>query len=47
MVSRVIFPLQCYERGVMAMGNTDGIELAWGNTAAMVAMVEDIAQPSQ
>jgi len=40
--SAIAFAMECYERGVITKEDTDGIELTWGNGAAMVAMVEKI-----
>jgi aldehyde:ferredoxin oxidoreductase len=36
--------MECYERGLISQEDTDGIELAWGNADAIVAMVEKIAR---
>jgi len=36
--------MECYERGIITKEDTDGIELKWGNAAAMVAMVEKIGR---
>jgi aldehyde:ferredoxin oxidoreductase len=40
----IAFAMECYERGVITKDDTDGIELTWGNGAAMVSMVEKIAR---
>ncbi len=40
----IAFAMECYERGVITKQDTDGIELTWGNAAAIVAMVEKIAR---
>ncbi|MBA7618829.1 hypothetical protein ES703_26161 [subsurface metagenome] len=40
----IAFAMECYERGVITKEDTGGIELTWGNAAAMVAMVEKIAR---
>lgn len=42
--SVVGFAMECYQRGVITKADTDGIELTWGNGAAMVAIVEKIAR---
>jgi len=42
--SAIGFAMECYERGVITKEDTDGIELTWGNAAAMVAMVEKIVR---
>jgi aldehyde:ferredoxin oxidoreductase len=36
----VAFAIECYERGLLTKADTDGLELTWGNTAAVVALVE-------
>jgi aldehyde:ferredoxin oxidoreductase len=36
------FAMECYEEGVLTKADTDGIELNWGNSKAMVAMTEKI-----
>jgi aldehyde:ferredoxin oxidoreductase len=36
----VAFALECYEKGILTREDTDGLELAWGNSAAIVALVE-------
>ncbi|MBA7501228.1 putative oxidoreductase YdhV [subsurface metagenome] len=40
----IAFAMECYDRGVITKEDTDGIELTWGNAAAMVAMVEKVAR---
>jgi aldehyde:ferredoxin oxidoreductase len=35
----IAFAIECYENGIIAKGDTDGIELTWGNDAAIVAML--------
>jgi len=40
----IAFAMECYERGVITKEDTGGIELSWGNGAAMVAMVEKIGR---
>ena len=42
--STIAFAMECYERGVITKEDTDGIELTWGNGAAMVAILEKIAR---
>ena len=37
------FATECYERGLIGKKDTDGIELTWGNTAALIAMLEKLA----
>ncbi len=36
----VAFAMECYERGILTKADTDGLELTWGNTEAMIALVE-------
>lgn len=36
----VAFAMECYERGIITKADTDGLELTWGNTDAMIALVE-------
>ena len=40
----IAFAMECFERGILTKKDTDGIELRFGNTTAMLAMVERIAQ---
>ena len=35
---------ECYERGLITKGDTDGLELTWGNAEAMVQMVEKVCK---
>jgi len=37
------FAMECFERGIITMEDTGGIDLTWGNADAMVKLVEDIA----
>jgi len=39
----VAFAMDCYERGILTQEDTGGIDLRFGNAAAMVQMVEQIA----
>jgi len=39
----ISFAMECYETGLLTRNDTDGIDLRFGNTSAMVAMVEKIA----
>ncbi|MGD8960932.1 MAG: aldehyde ferredoxin oxidoreductase family protein [Desulfobacterales bacterium] len=32
------FAMECFENGILTTGDTDGIELTWGNAEAMIAM---------
>jgi len=42
--SVVGFAMECYERGVITKEDTGGIELAWGNGDALVAITEKIGK---
>ncbi len=39
----VAFAIECFERGLVGLGETGGIELRWGNAEAIVAITEAIA----
>ena len=34
------FAIECYERGILTKKDTDGLDLKWGNTEAMVALIK-------
>lgn len=34
------FAIECYEKGILTQKDTDGLELKWGNTEAMVALIK-------
>jgi len=36
----ISFAMECFERGILTAGDTDGLELTWGDSGAMVAMIE-------
>ncbi len=36
----VAFAIECFENGILTAGETDGLELTWGNTDAIVHLVE-------
>ena len=38
------FAIECYENGILTKGDTDGLELTWGNAEAMVALVDKMAR---
>jgi len=40
----IAFAMECYENGLIDKKDTGGIELAWGNAAAVVALAEKIAK---
>jgi aldehyde:ferredoxin oxidoreductase len=42
--STLAFAMDLYERGILSIEDTDGIELAWGNAEAMEMMMRRIAQ---
>jgi len=42
--SGVAFAIECYENGLIDRGDTEGIEPSWGNSRAIVALVEKIAR---
>jgi len=40
--SVVGFAIECYENGILTRADTDGLELTWGNTEAIIALVKKI-----
>ncbi len=36
------FAIECFERGILTAADTDGIRLAWGDAAAMIALLERV-----
>ena len=38
----IAFAMECFENGIISKTDTDGIELTWGNSEAMIAMVKKI-----
>jgi aldehyde:ferredoxin oxidoreductase len=36
------FVMELYEKGIISKGDTDGIEMTWGNAAGMIAMLDKI-----
>jgi aldehyde:ferredoxin oxidoreductase len=40
----IAMAMECYEKGLLTIKDTDGIELTWGNAEAIVALVEKIAR---
>ncbi len=40
--STVAFAIECYENGILTKQDTDGLELTWGNTYAIVELVKKI-----
>ena len=42
--STIAFAMDCWENGLISSKDTDGIELKWGNDAAVLKMIEKIAK---
>ncbi len=42
--SLISFAMECYERGVLTAKTTDGLDLSWGNTEAMMILLEKMAR---
>jgi aldehyde:ferredoxin oxidoreductase len=40
----IAFAMECYEKGLITKTDTEGIDLAWGNTGGILAMIEKIAK---
>ena len=40
----IAFAMECYEKGIITRKDTDGIELTWGNGAAVVAVTEKMGK---
>ncbi|MDO8491513.1 MAG: aldehyde ferredoxin oxidoreductase family protein [Dehalococcoidia bacterium] len=40
----VAFAVECFEKGLLTLEDTDGIELKWGNAKAMLQMTEKMAK---
>jgi aldehyde:ferredoxin oxidoreductase len=40
----IAFAIDCFENGLLTTDETDGLELCWGNAAAIVAMAEKIGK---
>jgi aldehyde:ferredoxin oxidoreductase len=40
----VAFAIECFEKGLLTKQDTDGLRLTWGNSEAIVALVEKIVQ---
>ncbi len=38
------YVIECYENGLLSKEDTDGLEMTWGNTEAIVAMTEKIGR---
>lgn len=42
--SVIAFAMECFEKGIISKKDTNGIELTWGNSSAIVAMLEKIGK---
>jgi len=40
----IAFAMECYERGLLSLADTDGIDLRFGNADGMIAVLEKIAR---
>jgi len=40
----IAFAMECYEKGLIAKKETDGLDLSWGNAGAIVSLTEQIAR---
>ena len=40
----VAFAMECYEHGIITKADTDGLDLTWGNTEAIVALTEKMGR---
>ena len=40
----ITFAIECYQNGLLTKEQTDGLELAWGNHAAIIAALEKLAR---
>jgi len=40
----VAYAIECYENGILTREDTDGLELTWGNTEAIVALIEKMVK---
>jgi len=38
------FAIECYEAGLLTKEDTDGLELTWGNTPAIIALIEKMVR---
>jgi len=39
----IAFIMECYEKGILTRDDTDGLEMKWGNSEAVMAMLQKIA----
>ncbi len=42
--STISFSMECYEKGLITLKDTNGLELTWGNKAALIEMIKLIAK---
>lgn len=40
----VAFAIECYEKGLLTKADTDGLELTWGNSKAIVSLIEKMVR---
>jgi len=40
----IAFAIECYEKGIITKQDTDGIELTWGNSMAILALLEKLVR---
>lgn len=38
------FAIECYEKGILTKADTDGLELTWGNSKAIVSLIEKMVR---
>jgi aldehyde:ferredoxin oxidoreductase len=39
----IAYAMECYEKGLIGLSDTDGLELTWGNTEVVIQLVDRIA----
>ena len=40
----IAFAIECFERGILTKQDTDGLELTWGNTGAMLSLMDKMIE---
>ncbi len=40
----IAFAIECFENGILTKGDTDGVELTWGNADAMIQILEKMCR---
>jgi aldehyde:ferredoxin oxidoreductase len=40
----IAFAIECFERGILTTEDTDGLELTWGNTGAMLSLIDKMIE---